>query len=397
LTHNVCPVCENNCATEFLRRNSVPVHQNLIMNSFDSAINITKGDLVLRYCRDCGFVFNGDFDENKLCYGAEYDNSQTHSPCFASYIDERIKSLLKDKNVVNSRIVEVGCGKGTFLKKLVEDSSRGNTGYGFDPSYEGDLTFCDGRLNFIRDYYGPSYSGFKADVVICRHVIEHISRPVDLLRAVRQALSDSPGARVFFETPCVEWILSNKVVWDFFYEHCSYFSKNSITAAFETAGFEVIEVKHVFGGQYMWLEARPSNAIARGKLNSGHIPALAEKYRDDETRIKKLWSDSIKKLARKAKVAIWGAGAKGVTFANMIDEKRNLFECVVDLNQRKSGHYLPGTGHPIISFREIPHYGVKYAVLMNPNYREENQKLIDESNIGIELVNLMELKNENYD
>src|SRR5213078_3046347 len=96
--------------------------------------------------------------------------------------------------------------------------------------------------------------GLPADVVVCRHVIEHIPRPLDLLRAVRQAVAARPHARVCFETPCVEWVLRNQVVWDFFYEHCSLFSAASLATAFRAAGFEVTDVRHVFHGQYLWLE-----------------------------------------------------------------------------------------------------------------------------------------------
>lgn len=71
-------------------------------------------------------------------------------------------------------------------------------------------------------------------------------------------------------------------------------------------------------------------------------------------------------------VALWGAGAKGVTFANLIDQSRELIDCVVDLNPAKQGHYLPGTSHPIVSYEALESRGVSTAILMNPNYRREN-------------------------
>ena len=45
------------------------------------------------------------------------------------------------------------------------------------------------------------------------------------------------------------------MIWDFFYEHCSYFNAQSLQTAFEVAGFHVKRVAHVFGEQYVWLEA----------------------------------------------------------------------------------------------------------------------------------------------
>jgi hypothetical protein len=85
------------------------------------------------------------------------------------------------------------------------------------------------------------------------------------------------------------------------------------------------------------------------------------------------------------KTAIWGAGAKGVTFANLADPTGTLIDCVVDLNPHKQGHFMPGTGHPIVAPAALEERGVKRAILMNPNYRDENQRLLAELALDIAL------------
>ena len=100
-------------------------------------------------------------------------------------------------------------------------------------------------------------------------MIEHVPQPVPLLRSIRQTLANASVSQVFFETPCVEWILRNQVLWDFFYEHCSYFSADSLSVAMQQAGFQVQNVRHVFGDQYLWLEA------TIGTHNSGGKPERA--------------------------------------------------------------------------------------------------------------------------
>src|SRR4028119_1840912 len=94
-----CPVCDSNLIVPFLVRSSVPVHQNLVMADRISAREINRGNLTLAVCEDCGFIFNQDFDGSKLSYGKEYDNTQTYSPSFESYICELARSLIYDKNV----------------------------------------------------------------------------------------------------------------------------------------------------------------------------------------------------------------------------------------------------------------------------------------------------------
>jgi len=381
-----CPVCNSNLIAPFLVRGSVPVHQNLVMADIISAIQINRGNLTLAVCEDCGFIFNQDFDGSKLSYGKEYDNTQTYSPSFESYISELARSLIYDKNIQNCSVVEVGCGKGSFLRKLVESEEWGNTGYGFDPSYVGAETIFDGRLKFEKRYYDSECANIHADVVVCRHVIEHIPDPLSLLFSVGQALVHSPNARVFFETPCVEWILRNQVIWDFFYEHCSYFTAESLATAFEVSGFQVKSVDHIFQGQYLWLEATiPAQKPAVTK-KPALISILANQFATSERELIGKWEIKIQKLASQGKVALWGAGAKGVTFANLIDPDRKWIDCIIDLNPNKQGKYIPGAAHPIVSYQDIANRGITTAILMNPNYYQENLLLLKASNLNIDLL-----------
>jgi SAM-dependent methyltransferase len=382
-----CPICEGSAVRTLLLRKSVPVHQNLLMKDRASAINIRRGDLDLTVCENCEFVFNRAFDESQLEYGESYENAQYYSPSFNAHLDALVEHLIAERNVRGCRVVEVGCGQGTFLRKLVE-ADAGNVGHGFDPSYHGPLSDLAGRLNFHRTFYDENSSHVTADVVVSRHVIEHVADPVSLLRNIRKALVNSPSARIFCETPCVEWIVRNKVVWDFFYEHCSYFNDNSLATAFRLAGFEVVEVRHVFEGQYLWLEANVSGQVSAPKDSPGSeaFLRLAQEFAVTEKAMLRHWRDGIRKLAANEKIALWGAGAKGVTLANLLEPDSQFIDCVVDINPQKQGYYLPGTGHPIVAPAALTGRGVSTAILMNPNYLDENLSILKAGNIDVHLT-----------
>jgi SAM-dependent methyltransferase len=353
----------------------------------EAAIAAPRGALELRVCTRCAFVFNAAFDPAKVRYGKDYDNTQTCSPCFAEYVGELARHLLTTKGIQNSRIVEVGCGKGHFLRRLVEEETMGNRGYGFDPSYLGPESEEGGRLLFRKQLYGPDCTDVKADLVVCRHVIEHVPRPVSLLDSIRRTLDPEGTSLVACETPCVEWILRNKVVWDFFHEHCSYFSAGSLIRAMQQAGLQVEAVTHVFGDQYLWLEARTRvETPVLPWSEPAEIVGLCQEYTRWETRLISEWRGRLAELAQRGGVAFWGAGAKGVTLANLLDPQRVLVTCVVDLNPRKQGCFLPGTGHPIVDFKELRAYGVKMALQMNPNYTEENLLLLRAAELDVTLV-----------
>jgi 2-polyprenyl-3-methyl-5-hydroxy-6-metoxy-1,4-benzoquinol methylase len=380
-----CPVCNSYETSIFLERMDVPVHQHQLFGDPESARQAVRGDLVLACCYQCGFVFNTTFDPQKLEYGEAYDNSQTSSPSFQAHVRSLVEHLVADRGVRNSTIVEVGCGKGFFLRELAA-ASPGNRGFGYDSTYEGPETELDGRVVFQRHYYTGDLADPVPDVVVCRHVIEHVTNPShELLAPIRSGLELSPDPLVFFETPDVEWILRNRVIWDFFYEHCSYFSAASLATVFQQEGFDVRNIRTVFDGQYLWLEAGKGKA-GKPCFDAGSVPILAEEFARAEAHLISLWQAKIRELSPDGKVAIWGAGAKGVTFANLVDPCCEFIDCIVDLNPNKIGNYIPGTGHPIISHKELGRRDVTDVILMNPNYRDENLALMKQEGLDIRLV-----------
>lgn len=375
LQNCLCPVCSSVDTECLLERYQVPVHQNLMMLTQYQAENCAKGELLLRLCLNCGFVYNSGFDLNLLAYGDQYDNTQSHSTIFERYLDELVEQLVEQQGVRNCTVVEVGCGKGHFLQKLVSYPDANIKGYGFDPSYVGPETSLDGRLIFRRSYYDDSCVDIQADVVVCRHVIEHVPDPLPFLQTIQRAVISNPDARIYFETPCIDWILSNKVVWDFFYEHCSLFSVSSLRTVFELAGFSVNSVHHVFNGQYLWLEAtnKTPKTVSTNATNTVH---LAKAYKETDQQLQAKLTSLLLELKKQGNVALWGAGAKGATLAHLVDTSKQLIEAVVDINPNKQGKYIPGSGHKIIAPSQLRQYAIEHIILMNPNYREEIQTLL---------------------
>jgi SAM-dependent methyltransferase len=379
--NNICPICGSRNIDIFLRRQNVPVHQNLPLNTPSEAIHCTKGTLELSVCQDCNFIFNSQFDEHKMEYNENYNNNQLFSPSFRQYVDDIINYLIIKQKIENSTILEIGCGKGDFIRELIS-KGYGNKGIGFDPSYIGSEEMYDGKLRYIKDFFDSRYNNIPADIVICRHVIEHISNPLHFLINLKKSLQNTSDVRVFFETPCAEWILKNNAFWDFFYEHCSYFTTKSLTHVFELAGFKVEDVKHIFNGQYLWLEATLNKFESKKALNSNLVD-FVNQYKENETNIINKWNEKLKILKD---VAVWGAGAKGVTFVNLLDPERKLINCVVDINPDKQGKFIPGTGHPIINYPQVFKRKITSVIVMNPNYMDEIRKLISNSKIRIELL-----------
>jgi hypothetical protein len=343
----------------------VPAHQNLLFPTPAAARAAARGTLDLRVCRRCGFVTNAAFDPARLDYGPAYENSQDCSPAFAAYLDGLADRIVTGRGVRTGRVVEVGCGKGAFLTKLLSHPENRCEAVGFDPSHVGPDTALGGRLRFVKAFYGPATAA-PADAVVCRHVVEHVADPLGLLRAIRAGIG-AGRAKVFLETPCVEWILRRRVPWDLFYEHCSLFTAHSLGLAFTRAGFAVTGITHVFGGQYLWAEAE----TGRGDWPEVEVetPALAAAFAADEERRVARWADLLGNLP--GPVCVWGAGAKGATFCHLADPAARRVAAVVDVNPAKQGRFLAGTGHPIVAPDRAAELGAASVVVLNPNYTAE--------------------------
>lgn len=383
-----CPVCDSHLINRFLFRENFPIPVNLLLPEQEKAVRINRGNLELVFCEECGLIFNQNFDLSKVDYSSDYEIEPYHSPTLSNYVEELVHELVFEKGVQNCQIVEIGCGSGSFLRRLVEIEGSGNRGWGFDPSYTGSAIDLKGRLRFEKSFYSSDYADISPDVLICRHVIEHIPNPIVFLQGIRQTLVNSPHTRVFFETPCVEWTLHNQAFWNFFYEHCLYFNADSLTTAFETAGFQVNTVKHMYKGEYLWLEATVSEQKAAVTKQVNSIPDLAQQFSYLESQFKKVWKTKIQELvSQREKIAIWGAGGTGTTFANLIDPNRQWISCVVDINPKKQGTYMAGTGHPIISYQQLKDFGITCVIVANPNYYEENASFLEKANLKVKLFN----------
>lgn len=370
-----CPACDVAGAEVFFARKAVPVHQNLLCESRAQALAVPRGDMALARCPTCGLIFNAAFDPLRLSYEGRYDSNQSLSNVFMAHVDDLVGRLARD-GVRGQRVVEVGCGSGYFLKRAC--SSTGSSGVGFDPGYSGTSDSSDAHVRFVRGLYDPSRVP-DVDVILCRHVIEHVQRPVDFVRSVSAGLPAS--VRFYFETPAFEWILDNTALWDVFHEHCNYFVSDALQNVFRLAGLEPLSCERVFQGQYLWLRAQPGQAAAALSPPDLDVAGFARRCAADESRLR-AW---VERLSAAGTLAVWGAAAKGATLVNVIDPRGELIRCLTDVNPARHGQFVPGSGHEIVPPAALLARGVSDVIVMNPNYLSEIRALLAELGADLRL------------
>ncbi|MEX1027490.1 MAG: methyltransferase, partial [Candidatus Paceibacterota bacterium] len=115
----------------------------------------------------------------------------------------------------------------------------------------------------------------------------------------------------------------------------------------------------------------------------------ARAYTESEARRIAALRDFTRTLRQDGPVVLWGAGAKGVTFAQLIDPGRELIARVVDVNPMKQGRYLPGTGHEICGPERLTESETHTALVLNPNYFSEISATVKELRGAITPIDVM--------
>ena len=119
----------------------MPAMQNKLYDSLEDAMKAKKLGFNIYGCKDCDFLFNPKFDSKKIKYSRDYDNTQENSLYFYKYLKDLAERLVKKYDLKNKSVIEIGCGKGGFLKLLYEGGVKNIKG--FDPVYSNQDSLID--------------------------------------------------------------------------------------------------------------------------------------------------------------------------------------------------------------------------------------------------------------
>ncbi len=297
-------------------------------------------------------------------------STQAVSPTFNRFHDRLAHDLIERFDLHGKKIVELGCGQGEFITMLAEYGD--NHGYGFDQVIRDDSG--NERIKFVKDYYGPRYSDLRPDFVACKMTLEHVHNTGEFIRDLRATVGDHPETVVFFMIPEITRILNLAAFWDVYYEHCSYFSPGSLARTFRRAGLDPIEVWTDYEDQYVLIAARPGQGKGPVLANEAPPDALLPKVRTFSERVAKdrdRWLGLLRETRAAGKRAVlWGGGSKGVAFLTTLGVTEGL-SYAVDVNPRRSGTFIAGTGQQIVAPEFLKDYRPDVIIVMSPIYLPE--------------------------
>lgn len=323
-----------------------PFLQNRVYPNKGIAVRCPTGEIEIVEETETGLIFNRKYNPHNLIYDKNYNNEQGYSREFNHHLEKVAKLInfyLGKKN-----LVEVGCGKGLFLEKLLE---KGFDIKGYDPAYEG----TNPRIK--KKYFEPGIT-HPSKGLILRHVLEHIPEPLKFLFQLKE--TNGGKGLIYIEVPCFDWVNKNNAWYDIYYEHVNYFKKDFFKAAFST----IIHSGRLFRNQYLFVIA---------DLNQLKMPTR----KNIKKQTNKIQKPKIK-LSKKLKYVIWGAASKGVIFAIHCKKNDIKIKFAVDINPAKQEKYLPVTGIKVLSPIEARQRlrPEDVVILTNSNYLKEIKKYL---------------------
>lgn len=378
-----CPACDAPAADPFFSLTSLPVHGSAVLPDAASARAVPVGDQVLALCPRCGVVFNREYDESRLEHGIHDEEPQHQSPRFAAYLAEITARWVDRYGLVGQHVVEIGCGSGDFAAELLNTGAGSVTGV--DPRFTADRVPREftGRLTAVPERYAAAQVEPGTAALVCRHTMERIPTLAAFGAEVVAGMRRAGSSMFLTEVPDLGRILTEGAFWDLQYERCTYFTPATLAAFLGGLGMAEPAVRTTYSDQYVVAEAALGTGAAQ-PLPAAELDRLDTACRAFAARVGEQvqrWRGWLAEhAARGDEAVVWGGGAKGLTFLNLVagGDAKPVVRAVVDVIPGLQGQYMAGLGLPIRSPDALVAEPPRSVLLMNPVYLGEVRKMLDE-------------------
>lgn len=385
-----CPICNSKDSKCMLNYEKYPLYIKPI--PIDCLDTVPLIPLNIRLCNKCGLVYqevNFDIEELSKIYETIYKSY--HSPVISgigsSLAIDFIEFLENNVNLKNKKALEIGCYDGYFLSLLREKHSCDVLGC--DPSPGSKIAKQIG-IDVITDYFSPNlFQNRTFDIIILRGTVEHIINPINFLKDVREVISEN--GLIAIEVPNLKFSLKNGVIGDFFHEHISYFTKNSLIYCLNLSGFEPVKINDT--SYYIQAIFKKATSASRCIENSNKeiidIEHLFGEYNKNIERLSNELED-LSKMLSDMEIYIYGGG--GHTIGLLSKTCKFLKPIgVIDGDPSKEGKYIPGFKLPVYSKKIIKDIDLKKSVVIVSSKIFQNE-IINELgyyiNKGLKVVRL---------
>jgi ubiquinone/menaquinone biosynthesis C-methylase UbiE len=298
-----CPICGSNKFRVISEMNNFQFYS-------DSATEPKRFDIRENMCLSCFTIYLNpcySFDGFEILFseaGQSYGSSLEHTR-------EQIE-WLKDEKLINneSSVLDVGCYEGDFLSKLPRFIKKIGVDIDKFAISRGQEKYKNENITlFSGDFETFSYGESTPSTITMFHLLEHLPRPVEVLKKLKSISDES--TKLVVEVPVLENGKTNDINSFFSIQHTTHFSKSSLRNCFSMAGWKINKVHEAsdYNGYRVLAsfnssihhDFRPSpNNIDWKELNS-NLQSQFDSIGNVESIIKKIPNSDY--------FVIWGGGA----------------------------------------------------------------------------------------
>ena len=296
----------------------------------------------------------------------------------ASFSDKtRLSRLNQMKEFVNKcglygkKVLEIGSGKGDMLDVLEE---AGLKAVGLEASAKSVEIGKSAGRKMIHGYIGDlnKINGYPFDAFVSFNYLEHLPEPGNIIRSIYA--NTTPNAVGLITVPNLDYLLETRCVYEFVADHLSYFTKKTLTYAFERNCFEVLECYTINENNDIALVVKKREALDI----SGHFSEVEE-------LIKNLQQIVADYKSQNKKVAVWGAGHRTLALLGL--SKLKNIEYVIDSAKFKQGRFTPILHLNIVPPEHLKEKKVDLVIVMVPGlYPSEVLKTLTQMNVGVDIA-----------
>tara|TARA_Y100000294_G_scaffold57802_1_gene54637 strand:+ start:812 stop:2041 length:1230 start_codon:yes stop_codon:yes gene_type:complete len=381
-----CRFCNN-----FLKHEFIDLVNSPLSNSYIDQEQLNEPEtfypLKLLLCENCFLVQIEEYRKSKDIFNENYAYFSSYSTSWLSHAERYVDTITEHFGYnEQSSVIELASNDGYLLQYFQKKHIQV---LGIEPAKNVALAAQEKGIETIVDFFGVKLAeqlvaqNRKADLIVGNNVFAHVPDINDFVVGMEIILNDQ--GVITLEFPHLMQIIEQNQFDTIYHEHFSYFSFYTTGLIFEKHGLELFDVERIstHGGSLRIYgkhkedtskNISPNVAELLKEEEAKGMQALSyyEGFQGKVDRVKvDLVSFLLEQKKKNAKVAAYGAAAKGNTLLNYCGIKSDLVEYVVDASPHKQGKYLPGSHIPIVNEDMIKKNKPDYILILAWNLKDE--------------------------
>lgn len=346
--------------------------------------------LYLRVCAGCGLGQLGEFVTPERIFG-DYPYLSSVSTSWVAHGRRYAKAMYEELDLADGGlVVEVASNDGCLLREFRD---LGVAVLGVEPAENVAQIARASGVPTVNAFFGRQVAQELLDqhghprLVVANNVLAHVPDLDDFVGGLALLCEDDTVVTV--ENPSFVALLTQTQFDTIYHEHYSYLSVHAVSRLVAQHGLELVRVEELatHGGSYRYWIRRAgrvdadagvaavlAHELAAGLLSEQTWSEFASRSRAAIDGLRD-WLDACAESG--ARVAGYGAAAKGNTLLNAVGVQATRLVCVADGSGEKQGRWLPGSRIPVVPPSALADCEPTDVLVLPWNIAEEIVAIVD--------------------